>query len=104
MCYTAQWIFARWAPYVRSRHGFYDRMLWEADPEPDTREPGDWEKDKLAMIQLKLDFNPGGFNAVIDESSVNPDWWATRMGDEPGDRRAVQLRVPAGTDVTVTEI
>ena len=81
LCYSAQWIWARWAPYVQSRHGFYDRMLWESDPEPDTREPGDWTKDKLAIIQTRLDFNPGSFNAVIDENSVNTEWWARRVGD-----------------------
>ena len=109
LCYSAQWIWARWAPFVQSRHRFYDRMLWEADPEPDTREPGDWTKEKLAMIQLKLDFNPGGFNAVIDESSVNPDWWAERMGGDgdppPEEKVAIELRVPADkVDVTVTKI
>ena len=83
LCYTAQWIWARWAPHVQSRHGFYNRMLWESDPEPDTREPGDWEKDKIALIQTRLDFNPGGFNAAIDESSVNPDWWASLGLEEP---------------------
>jgi len=85
LCYSAQWIWARWAPFVQSRHGFYDRMLWEADPEPDTREPGDWGKDKLVLIQTKLDFNPGGFNAKIDESSVNLEWWEDRMGEPPLD-------------------
>ena len=84
LCYSAQWIWARWARFVQSRHGFYDRMLWEADPEPDTREPGDWTKDKLALIQTRLDFNPGGFNAKIDESSVNLDWW-NALGDPPDD-------------------
>ena len=105
MCYTAQWIFARWARHIQSRHGFYDRMLWEADPEPDTREPGDWKKDKLALIQLKLDFNPGGFNAGIDESSVNPDWWAARMGGHVEGKLQINVQVPAGkVDVAIEQV
>ena len=105
LCYSAQWIWARWAPHVQSRHGFYDRMLWEADPEPDTREPGDWKKDKLAMIQTRLDFNPGGFNSAIDESSVNPDWWAERTGGPVEEKLKIEVRVPAGkVEVAVREV
>lgn len=75
LCYTARWIWQRWAAFVTSDQRFYDRMLWEADPEPDTLEPGLWSKSKLAMVQVRLDFNPGGFNAVIDESDADPVWF-----------------------------
>jgi len=83
LCYTADWIWRRWAPYVQSRHGFYLRNLWEADPPPDTPEPGKWTKDKLVMIQVRLDFNPGGFKEDIDESLARQDWWEGLMAGQP---------------------
>ena len=91
LCYTARWIFQRWAPYVQSRHGFYDRLLWEADPEPDTLEPGQWTKDKLAIVQVRLDFNPGGFNAVIDENHTEPGLFAAWAPTDAEDLVTVTL-------------
>lgn len=91
LCYTAAWIFSRWAPYVASDQRFYDRLLWEADPEPDTAEPGLWPKSKLAMVQVRLDFNPGGFNAVIDEDHMDPAAFARWVPQDPGDTVTVTM-------------
>ena len=84
MCYSAKWWWDYWAkPYVQSKHKFYDRLLWEADPGPDTPEPGEWTKEKLAMVQVRLDWNAPGFNARIDVDEISDEQYKKWLGEEP---------------------
>ena len=98
LVYTAAWWWNSWAkPYTTASHPFYTRKLWEADPEPDTAEPGYWNKDDLVMIQTRLDFNPGGFNAVIDENVAKRDWFESLT--QPTDSVTITIQKSTADDL-----
>ena len=101
MIYSAGWFWDRWAkPYVQDKHGFYDRMLWEADPDPPTP-IGEWGEPDVR--QVKLDIKVPGFNALIDENEATDEWFNRFALIPPPSTGMVELIVPAGTSVTVTE-
>ena len=84
LVYTANWWWNRWCkPFSLPTEPMYTRKLWEADPEPDTTEPSYWDKSDLVLIQTRLDFNPGGFNAVIDEDVAKREWFESLVGPLP---------------------
>lgn len=91
LIYTANWWWQRHAePYVQPQHVFYDRKLWESDPAPDTREPGEWTKDDLFMVQTRLDWPAPGFRSTtgqqgtIDENELlRPEWLRGEDTDDP---------------------
>ena len=35
------------------------------------------------MVQVRLDFNPGGFKEEIDESLARQDWWENLLTGQP---------------------
>jgi len=93
MIYTAGWWWDRWAkPYVQPRHKFYEKMLWEADPPPDTA-CGEWGEPDVR--QVKLDIRIPGYNALMDEDEATDEWF--NRYDKP--TLAPQLEV----DVTADE-
>ncbi len=99
MVYSAKWWWDYWAkPYVKSQHDFYSRPLWEADPAPDTPEPGEWTKEELAMVQVRLGWNAPGFNAAIDVDEISDEQYTKWVGDEPETFKA-ELDIPKGAEV-----
>ena len=73
MIYTAGWWWDRWAkPYVQDNQEFYEKMLWEADPPPDTPCGGWGEPD---VRQVRLDIIVPGMNAKVDENEATDEWF-----------------------------
>ncbi len=111
LIYTARWWWNVWvAPYDnfnRAKYNPYQYMLWEADPPPDTPEPGDWTKADIALVQEVLDWNAPGFNAGIDIDWANEVWYNNEVGTpippQPGPV-VIEVRVPQGVTVNVTEV
>jgi len=93
LIYTASWWWNQWVtPYHnfdRGRYDPYQYRLWEADPPPDTKEPGDWTKDDIAIIQVVLDWyapgfrQPNGRQAGIDVDWANKEWYDEQVGTNP---------------------
>ena len=85
--YTATWYWNQWIyPYDSfdgGKYQVYTRKLWEADPPPDTKEPGLWTKDELAIIQVVLDTAYPGFNADIDIDWADKIWYDGQVGNVP---------------------
>jgi len=104
MCYSARWWWDSWAkPYVKSQHDFYNRLLWEADPAPDTPEPGEWTKEKLAMVQVRLDWNAPGFNAAIDVDEITDEQYKKWLGEEV-EKVIIECEVSASAEVIVVQL
>ncbi len=89
LIYTARWWWDSWVTpwdnYDRSKYDPYIYDLWEADPPPDTKEPGDWElqEDQPVIIQVQLDVAYPGFNAKIDVDWADPNWYDKQVGTTP---------------------
>lgn len=86
--YTATWCWNQWIyPYDRfdgGKYKVYDiTRLWEADPPPDTKEPGEYTKNDLAVIQVELDASYPGFNAKIDIDWADKIWYDEQVGNAP---------------------
>jgi hypothetical protein len=75
--YSAAWYWDRWVrPWTTRDHLIYTRMLWEADPPPDTKEPGYFGKP--VITQVRLDWIApafGGDKIDVDEAD---DAWLTQ--------------------------
>jgi hypothetical protein len=105
LIYTASWWWNQWiTPYDdfdRSKYDPYKYKLWEADPPPDTREPGDWTKDDLAIIQVVLDWNAPGFRQLngrsvgIDIDWADEEWYMEQLSPTipppPGEKTVVDV-------------
>lgn len=64
MPYSAGWYWDTWvAPWVPLSHPIYDKILWEADPGPDTSIIG-WP-DGGTMVQRILDWYAEGFTTTL---------------------------------------
>lgn len=64
MVYSAGWWWDSWcAPWVSLDHPIYDRLLWEADPGPDTPIKG-WPNGG-DMVQTILDWYAPGFISTV---------------------------------------
>jgi len=72
MIYTARWW---WNQHVwfELDHPIYTRPLWEADPPPDTPEPGGFGKP--VITQYRLDLKTSGINASIDLNRADEAWY-----------------------------
>lgn len=106
--YSAAWYWNYWLKkFSKPEHPIYTRKLWEADPPPDTPEPGYFDKSDLMIRQTRLDFNPGGFNADIDESEMRREFWEKYMGDSPPDEKLSSVKIsynPKEVEIFLTEI
>jgi hypothetical protein len=101
MIYTAGWWWDRWAkPYVQSRHKFYEKMLWEADPPPDTA-CGEWGEPDVK--QVKLDIRLPGFNAYLDEDEATDLWFNSYAAEIPVPKLKVDVTHDKGVEVNVTQ-
>jgi GH25 family lysozyme M1 (1,4-beta-N-acetylmuramidase) len=99
MIYSAAWWWDAWAkPFVKDEHKFYDRLLWEADPPPDTPEPGEWTKEKLVMVQVRLDWHAPGFNAPIDVDQISDEQYIEWLGESPITHK-VDLDIPKEAEI-----
>jgi hypothetical protein len=112
LIYTASWWWNRWiTPYHNynpAKYNPYQYMLWEADPPPDTREPGKWTKAELKIVQEILDWHAPGFNAGIDVDWADETWYNEQIGvvvppPPPPGSVEIEVIVPPGVSVTVTE-
>lgn len=89
MIYSAGWWWDRWVkPYVQSRHKFYEKMLWEADPPPPTP-IGEWGEPDVR--QVRLDIMVPGFNAAIDENEAT-DLWFNSYTQPLSDKTEVEVK------------
>lgn len=101
MIYSAGWWWDRWAkPYVQSRHKFYERMLWEADPDPPTP-IGEWGEPDVK--QVRLDIIVPGFNAKIDENEATDLWFNSYVSPTPEPQLNVDVAHDKGIKVNVTQ-
>lgn len=93
LLYTANWWWQQWIePYHnfdRDKYNPYQYKLWEADPLPDTKEPGDWTKADIAIVQVVLDWYAPGFvqlsgrKAGIDVDWAGKVWYDEQLGNTP---------------------
>lgn len=89
MIYSAGWWWDRWAkPYVQDNQEFYERMLWEADPDPPTP-IGEWGEPDVR--QVKLDIMVPGMNAAIDENEATDLWFNSYVVPSP-DKTEVEVK------------
>lgn len=89
MIYSAGWWWDRWAkPYVQDNQEFYEKMLWEADPDPPTP-VGEWGEPDVR--QVKLDIMVPGFNAAIDEDEATDLWFNSYVVPSP-DKTEVEVK------------
>jgi len=78
LIYSARWYFDRWLkPWLPAGHPIYERDLWEADPPPDTAEPGHFHKP--VGVQYKLDGSAPGWNAKIDLDRFERTWYSKNV-------------------------
>ena len=94
--YTASWWWNQCiTPYDDYDGGkyrdIYSYKLWEADPPPDTPEPGDWTKDDLAVIQVELDASYPGFSASIDIDWAIKEWYDEQITPPNGEKSIVDI-------------
>ena len=100
MIYSAGWWWDRWAkPYVQDRHGFYDKMLWEADPPPPTP-IGEWGEPDVK--QVRLDIMVPGYNAAIDENEATDEWFNSYVAETPAPQLNVDVIADKGAKINVT--
>lgn len=104
MIYTAAWYWDYFVKdYVKDHQKFYDRLLWEADPPPETPEPGEWTKDKLVMVQIQLGWNAPGFNTDIDVDEITDEQYKKWLGEEP-ETFIIKDDIPASAGKIVVEL
>ena len=101
MIYSAGWWWDRWAkPYVQDNQEFYDRMLWEADPDPPTP-IGEWGEPDVK--QVKLDIMVPGYNAALDEDEATDLWFNSYAAETPEPKLTVDVIADKGVKVNVSE-
>ena len=118
LLYTASWWWNQWITphddFNRSKYDPYQYKLWEADPPPDTKEPGDWTKADLAITQVVLDWNAPGFRQFNGRSvGIDIDWadetWYNEVLNPttppiPGEKTLVEVRFdPKDAEIKLEE-
>lgn len=80
MIYTARWYWDRFLFYPRD-HPIYTRPLWEADPPPDTPDPGHF--GPAVITQYRLNLKLSGINAAIDLDRADEAWYRENVNLQP---------------------
>lgn len=76
LIYSARWYWeTHITPYIGNWKPWEHNLLWEADPDPDTQEPGGWGKNTEVIVQYLLDAKIPGKSFNVDLNRVDEDWY-----------------------------